>query len=310
MIGIVGKGAIGRLWAASLPPGQSVFLDTRTENSEHGEILSYQVLDSLGNIALPLSQYELIPLQRCSPHRLDAVLICTKAYAATTAACILDKHLPKSVPFLLFQNGLGSQFEICDRILERPIYAASTTDGANIRTDDTLMLAGQGETHIGLLHGETVTNADASDTGKTHALEQLRSTPRTIREHDNIWPLLWRKLIINCAINPITAIENCTNGEIFETSTYRKHWSGLLSELSSLALIANLEMSEDDIEAAVHQVANATSANISSMLQDIRAKRPTEIKQINGFAVDLLTRSGYSATYNRLLMEQVNALGD
>jgi 2-dehydropantoate 2-reductase len=57
-------------------------------------------------------------------------------------------------------------------------------------------------------------------------------------------------------------------------------------------------------------VIRATAANYSSMLQDLRAGRGTEIKYITGYLLRIAARHGVPAPHNRALMEEVRRLGD
>lgn len=313
MIGICGAGAIGKLWAYRLGAAHCLFLSTRTENqtkptSESKPTIHFEVVGRLeerkARHGQSVHSSYAIPYQHISEPpfpQMNAILICTKSYDAFDAAMTLDKRVPKTTPFVLFQNGLGSQQKIRERIQGRAVFAATTTSGANVRGNEQLVLAGDGETNIGPF------NPEARALGSSKALNLLHSpVSHDLRFTENIDALLWRKLLINCGINAFTAIENVANGYIINTATFRELWPSLLQELCLLAPKADME--ETEVEQLILDVAQATKDNISSMLQDIRSGKPTEIEDINGYAVKALEMHGHSADANKSLTRRVHAL--
>lgn len=313
MIGICGAGAIGKLWAYRLGAAHCLFLSTRTKDQTKPapnskptirfEVAGKAEEPKAGHGQAVQSSY-VIPCQHISEPplpQMNAILICTKSYDAFDAAVALNKIVPMTTPFVLFQNGLGSQQKIRKSIKGRAVFAATTTSGANLGENKQLILAGDGETTIGPLNVE----AQLLESSKTLMLLQSQVS-HNLRFTENIETLLWRKLLINCGINAFTAIENVANGDISKTATFQELWSPLLQELCVLAPKANIE--ETEIESLILDVAKATKDNISSMLQDIRSGKPTEIEDLNGYAVKALQILGHSADANKELTRRVHAL--
>lgn len=120
--------------------------------------------------------------------------------------------------------------------------------------------------------------------------------------HNNIRAELWRKLAVNCVINPLTAIWNCPNGEL------RHHPQEIMQICEEVAAVIEREghhTSAEDLRDYVMQVIDATAENISSMLQDIRALRHTEIDYINGFLLRRARAHGIAVPENTRLFEMV-----
>ncbi|WP_304439599.1 ketopantoate reductase family protein, partial [Oleiphilus sp. HI0123] len=120
----------------------------------------------------------------------------------------------------------------------------------------------------------------------------------TLQYEKDIWQALWHKLVINCAINPYTALLNCPNGQVRTSRRFIEGWPILKLELSELLNTASYPLSGDEIETLVFDVMQKTSTNISSMLQDIRAGKRTEIDDINGFAARFLAQHTLSSEVN------------
>jgi len=270
VIAITGAGAIGQLWAYRFGNEHCYFLDTR-HDFVGPKLLSIQTSES--NVAEKFGQYSIDSSLFRQP---SAVFICTKSYSAFAAAEALDTRLPKHIPFVLFQNGMGSQEQITTHVQDRAIFGATTTSGANIGINGALNLAGRGQTNIGAL------NQLASSTSILELLPKQTKYSSEIAQQENFEQQLWKKLIINCGINAITAIENCTNGKIQSTKTFKSLWVELTNELCSIADLANLPPETTAIQSLILDVAEQTGSNISSMLQDVRSGKNTEIDDING----------------------------
>ncbi len=92
---------------------------------------------------------------------------------------------------------------------------------------------------------------------------------------------LWRKLALNCAINPLTVLHDCRNGELLQ---HREQLSGLCEELVELLEAGGQPAAASDLQGEVLRVIEATAANYSSMYQDVRLGRRTEIAYLLGHA--------------------------
>ena len=98
---------------------------------------------------------------------------------------------------------------------------------------------------------------------------------------DDILGRLWRKLALNCAINPLTVLHDCRNGELRQ---HRAQLAALCNELSRLLAACGQHAAAEELESDVWRVVEATAANYSSMHQDVRLGRRTEIAYLLGHA--------------------------
>ncbi len=92
----------------------------------------------------------------------------------------------------------------------------------------------------------------------------------------NISQRRWLKLIINCVINPLTAIYDCENGKLLE-GKWRSQIVSLVNEAVAVAETQNVFLDAKMCHREVLRVAQETALNSSSMLQDIKQQRRTEI---------------------------------
>ena len=295
MIAILGAGAMGRLWAASLPAGQTAFIPRPGQAPDRPA--HYRFVNLNGT-----ERDVTVPWFLPSEHNPDLVLVTTKAGDTLDALSATTDWLAPDVPIVLFQNGLGSQQAVAERWPDRPILAASTTEGANRPAPDQLVHAGAGATWLGPMteRGRKALSACA---------QTLAGSGFTVHEEHDILPRLWQKLVINAGINPFTAILDCPNGDLLHASLFLTHIDGLCQEMAQL-MAADGQRPEppEQLRERIETVARQTARNTSSMRSDRQLGRRTEIDYINGYLVRLGQSQGIRTPVNQMLVEQVQQL--
>lgn len=294
LVAILGAGSLGRLWGALLPAGTTAFITRQHGPEKHNSDISYRFQDGHGR------QYPVtVPLLDCRTEHPDALIVTTKAGDTLSALDATLPNLEQTVPVVLFQNGMGCQQAVAERWPDRPIMAASTTEGANRPDTTTTVHAGQGETWIGAL------THNASPL-VTSVVNQLEASGLVIHEEPEILERLWAKLIINAGINPYTAILDCANGDILDAPLFRDTIWQLCLELADVMHHEGLPpRSPEDILSQIEAVARKTSRNTSSMCSDMRRGKPTEIDYINGYIVSQARVHDLLVPVNQMLTEQV-----
>jgi 2-dehydropantoate 2-reductase len=103
----------------------------------------------------------------------------------------------------------------------------------------------------------------------------------------------WRKVIFNAATNPLGALTGLTHGRVCEQPPLRRLVTQLVDEGKAVAAAQAIELDADPEElidyAARPDVAYGHKA---SMLQDVEARRPTEVDYLNGGIVEFGRRHG------------------
>jgi 2-dehydropantoate 2-reductase len=293
---VLGAGAIGCLFAARLQQaGCRVTLVVRDrETIEPGTNgLSVQVTNGTGP-----GTFSLEATTRRDASQIDYLLITTKAYDARQALAEVAHRLGGDCPVVLMVNGMGLAEELQREHPQLALVAGTTTEGAYRTAPFQVHHAGAGVTHIGGWRGGPAPPwfgdwaAALSDCVWDHHIETA----------------LWRKLAINCAINPLTAIHGCRNGELGRRPELIRATTVLCEEIASVGQAAGLADRTGSLHQAVATVIAATAGNRSSMLQDIEAGRRTEITYITGYLLTLAGRHGIPVPANRELMAAVLAL--
>ncbi|OJD16891.1 hypothetical protein AJ78_02989 [Emergomyces pasteurianus Ep9510] len=133
---------------------------------------------------------------------------------------------------------------------------------------------------------------------------------------DTFFQYQLEKLVINCIINPLTVIFDCFNGDLLYNYHISRVQRLLLLEISAVICALPELQGVPGIEArfapdrlrtlAVSVMAN-TAKNVSSMLQDVRLKNPTEIKYMNGYIVKRGEELGIKCALNYMIVQMVLA---
>ncbi|MDR5899884.1 2-dehydropantoate 2-reductase [Halomonas vilamensis] len=271
---ILGPGAIGRLLAHSLAPQSAVTLIGRQALPNEQTLTTLEGEQRVQRLNT-LTVAELVSEAQPAP---GVVHIATKAMAAEAALVNIASEIPPTTPLVLWQNGFLAQPRIT-QAWPGPVLCATTTQGAYITGDDSVVHAGRGPTFIGDLNNQHGALAEAL----AGVLSQADINASAV---DDIRQRLWQKLAVNAAINPLVALHEVRNG-VLRHEAYATHVEAVVREVAMILQAEGIqppngEQGEQAWLALVWQVVENTANNKASMLQDVEAKRPTERNAILG----------------------------
>ena len=223
-------------------------------------------------------------------------LVLVKAWQTESAARHLSTCLGQDGLALTLQNGLGNREALAELLGEERTAAGVTTTGASLLGPGIVLPAGEGTVTL-----EGRTSLDRAAGLLTEAGFQVVRTP-------DLAMLQWGKLVINAAINPLTAILGVNNGELLERPAARALMDELALETAGIAYASGIALPYPDPVDAVEKVAALTAGNLSSMLQDVRRGALTEIDAINGVIAARAAALGLSAPLNWSMWQLVQAI--
>jgi 2-dehydropantoate 2-reductase len=233
--------------------------------------------------------------------QVDLIVIAVKAYDTELAMKGALPLLGDKTVVLTLQNGLYNIERIARMTGKNRVLGGTTAHGATQLSHTHLRHAGSGETIIGVLQGEQVLQVNEVSGLLNQSGVETRIT-------DDINGTIWGKLLVNAAINPLTALTRITNGEIIECSELVDVQRRVVGEVCAVAKKKKVTIHFSDPVVKVKEVCIATASNQSSMLQDILNGKRTEIDFINGAIVAEGTACGVSTPYNQILTRLVKAL--
>ena len=268
----------------------------------------------------------------CRPDEQEGIIyhlvVSVKAPHTVKAIQAVAHRLTRDSSILFLQNGMGMVDEVNEKLFPdekyRPTYIVGVVShGLYLNRPFSVVHAGEGTIALGVLPrvpmGEIIQLKGLNQLS-TSARYLMRCMTRTAVFVAVGFPptdLLQQqldKLAVSCIINPLTAILDCKNGALLYNFYFSRVIRLLLAEVSlvikslpELKNVPNVNTRFDTLrlERLVSSIANTTAENYSSMLQDIRSGRFTEIDYINGYIVKRGEEMGIHCVMNYMLMHMV-----
>jgi 2-dehydropantoate 2-reductase len=294
---VVGAGAIGSLYAGHLAQVAQVSVLTRRE--EHARALNAEGLRVTGRSEL-VGRVTAAADPAALPE-FDLGIVATKATELEAAAARLAGRFAGAT-IMTVQNGLGAE-EIVRRHGPWPLVSAVTFMSGNRRSDTHVEYILDTATWLGP-YGDTpfATVSEAADlivaSGlKAEALPDLR-------------PAQWSKLIFNATVNSVSALTGLSHDAHFAAEERLSDLGhlvhGLMDEGKRVAAAAGIELHDDPWQMNVLATRRG-SAHVPSMLEDVEARRPTEVDLITGALVREAERLGVDAPLHTAVYRLVKA---
>ena len=270
---VVGSGAVGSLFAANLAQLDDVEVWAYDLSQPHVDAINANGLrlvgagEVVGRVqattdpsALPPCEFGIVATK--AMHTEGAIAATAHAFADGAVASV--------------QNGIGSEEVIAGHASR--VIRGTTFPAGRILEPGVVQWDVKGDTTLGPFEPSPATAdeierlADACTRGgmPTKAVRDAR-------------PAQWRKVIFNAATNPVGALTGLTHGRVCERTDLRKLVSGLVEEGKAVAAAQGITLDADPEELIDHAARpDVAYDHKASMLQDVEARRLTEIDFLNG----------------------------
>jgi 2-dehydropantoate 2-reductase len=296
---VVGCGAVGSLFAANLACLDGVDVWAYDLDRAHVDAINANGLrlsgagDVVGRVRATADAAELPPC--------DFGIVATKAMS-TDAALAQTAHAFAGGCVCSVQNGLGNE-EAIARHVER-VIRGTTFPAGRIVAPGHVQWDVRGDTTLGPFEPSPAPLTE---------IERLadactRAGMPTVAVADARGPQ-WRKVIFNAATNPIGALTGLTHGRVCEQQPLRALVSGLVDEGKAVAAAQGVELDADPEELIDHAARpDVAYDHKASMLQDVEARRATEVDYLNGGIVRSGEEQGVATPLNRAVWALVKGL--
>ncbi|MEM7119013.1 MAG: 2-dehydropantoate 2-reductase [Chloroflexota bacterium] len=204
----------------------------------------------------------------------DVVIVLVKSQQTTAVSPLIAQILKPDGLVITLQNGLGNGDKLAAIVGAERVCQGITAQGATMLGAGRVRHAGNGVTHMARagLDSDLVNRVAA-------LLEECGIKTAVV---DNADSLIWGKLAVNAAVNPLTALLELPNGALPHDPLLLRLLSAAANEVAALASAQQITLPYPDAPAHVIRICELTTTNHSSMLQDMRRGAKTEIEAICG----------------------------
>jgi 2-dehydropantoate 2-reductase len=296
---VVGCGAVGSLFAANLAQLDDVEVWAYDLAQDHVDAINRDGLRLGGAgevLGRPRATSDAAELPPC-----EFGIVATKAMH-TSAAIAATAHAFADGCVATVQNGLGNEEAIAEHV-ERVVRGTTFPAGK-------IVAPGQVQWDV---KGDTTFGPFEPKPAPAEEIERLadactRAGMPAEAVADARGPQ-WRKVIFNASTNPIGALTGLAHGRVCENPALRALVSALVDEGKAVASAQGIELDADPEELIDHAARpDVAYDHKASMLQDVEARRPTEIDYLNGGIVRFGDEHGVATPHNRAIWALVRGL--
>jgi 2-dehydropantoate 2-reductase len=296
---IVGCGAVGSLFAAQLARLEDVDVWAYDLAQDHVDAINANGLrlsgagELVGRLRATTDPQE---LPECNFGIVSTKAMHTAPAIEATARVFGDGSVCS------IQNGLGNEEALAEHVSR--VIRGTTFPAGRILEPGHVQWDVRGETTIGPFEPSPAPQAAI----ETLADACTRAGMPTTAAHDARGPQ-WRKVIFNAATNPVGALTGLTHGRVCEDATLRALVSGLVDEGKAVAAAEGIELDADPEELIDHAARPEVAYDHkASMLQDVEARRPTEIDYLNGGIARFGEERGVATPLNAAILALVKGV--
>lgn len=298
-IAIVGAGAMGSLFGSLLADANTVTLiDVHEPTVQAIQAHGLSIMDKEGN-------ERIVPMRAVSDTGhvgvVDLVILFVKCYHTEAAARNMAPLLGAHTAVLSLQNGWGNAPRLQAIIGADRVLAGVTYHSATVLAPGRIQHAARGRTVIGELEAGRPERINAVS-------DAFRAADVEIEIAQDIRREIWSKLALNVCTLPTAALLQFYAGELVQHPGTLEVMQALLREVVAVAQPQNIALDYDERWSAITGLLERAKTARGSMLQDVQAKRRTEIDVINGAIVDAGKQFQIPTPYNNSMTWMVKAL--
>jgi 2-dehydropantoate 2-reductase len=297
---VVGAGVIGSLYAAHLSRVADVWVLTR--RAEHARALEAEGLEVSGRSSFTGRVHA-----TDDPAQLpdvDVAIVATKATGLDAAARALAGHIPAAI-VVTVQNGLGAE-QVVREHGSWPLVSGVTFMSGTRHDDTHVEYILDTETWLGPYNGVPYERVQ-------ELADLIERSGLKARAFADLKPAQWSKLIFNATVNAVAALTGLPHDAHFAAEEHPSDLGhlvhALVDEGKAVAAASGIELHEDPWEMNVLATQRG-SAHYPSMLEDVEARRPTEIDLITGSLVREAERLSVPVPLHRALYRLIKAKED
>lgn len=269
MVYIIGAGAIGKALAVFLKnTGKEVILIRGSV--DNGTVHTENIRVEMSSGVVHEAEIEIATLSAF--HSLQGIVVmANKSYGNENLATALRAKIEKS-PVVLLQNGLGVERPFMTAGFEQ-VYRCVLFVTSQSISEDTIRFKPVAVCPVGVEKG----NASILE----KIVQELNTPQFEFRSEENIQPLIWKKAIVNSVFNSVCPLLEMDNGIFYRNEAALVIARTVIAECIAVAEANGIMITASEVEESLIKISRSSDGQLISTLQDIRAKRRTEIDTLN-----------------------------
>jgi 2-dehydropantoate 2-reductase len=232
---------------------------------------------------------------------VDVVVVFVKCYHTEAAVKAAVPLIGPNTAVLSLQNGWGNASRIANIVGEPKVLAGVTYHSATVLGPGHVKQTGIGATYIGELNGPVSQRVQ-------QIVDAFNQASMEARASSNVLKTIWQKLALNVCTLPASALLRFTADEMAKHDGAMQLMSRLLREAIAVANAQQIDLEYDERWEVIVNLLKRAVGGKASMLQDVEARRRTEIDVVNGAIVEAGQRLGIPTPYNQTMVWMVKAL--
>jgi 2-dehydropantoate 2-reductase len=229
---------------------------------------------------------------------VDVAVFCVKCYHTRSAAELARPLVGPETVVASLQNGWGNGDVLADVYPAEQIAVGVTYNSGLLQAPGRVVHPAEQPTIVGSF-------ANGSSEVAERVAQALRDAGLEASVVSPVRPEIWKKLILNAATLPASALTGMTAGALGACADTAALVTETAREAVAVAQALGYEIDADERVGTIHALLAKAGPSKASMLQDVEAGRQTEIDVINGAVVRAADETGVAVPINRTLVQLI-----
>ncbi|MFA9424242.1 MAG: ketopantoate reductase family protein [Sedimentibacter sp.] len=274
-IALIGMGAVGTVYGSILNDRYSEDFAVITGKSRK---------EKLQNHGFTLNGKTFHPNIFCENDnnvKFDLIFFCVKNYQLEEAIEDVKSFVDENTILISLLNGVTARERITAAYPNNPVLYGLVTKINAERTENGVINTENGEIHFG----------QADNTAISPAVEAVLECFNEAGIKNIVFPnmirMTWMKFMLNVGVNQVSAVTGASYGKVTSINSNLTLFREAMIEVLAIAKASNIDLRQEDIEGFVTSIGSFSPNGRTSMLQDIQAKRQTEVDYFAGTVVEM-----------------------
>lgn len=288
-VGIIGAGALGLLYANKILKNPGCSCSFITDSSRFDRLEKTTFIINKQTVKIPVLHKDNIE------DKMDLIIIAVKNHHLDDILDLLKPAVSRDTILISVLNGIDSEDFLKKNFPQAKIIYTVALGMDAVKEGDVINFSNEGRLVLGTEDNDKEAPALLTLTGFLADCDLAFEVP------DDIHRALWRKWMINVGVNQVSAVTGATYGVFQKDRDLRLLMDSAMAETIAVAKAAGVDLRDNDIPEWYNILNNLGPGNKTSMLQDIEARRKTEVESFSGRLMQLGAEYGVDVPVNRTL---------